>query len=77
MRKIKQFEDGTCIGERVGKYKKRPIKIRALKLTECVLIETPEGTMKGLKGDWLLEGINKEVYPCKPDIFRQTYEQVI
>lgn len=27
-------------------------------------------------GDWIIRGIKGELYPCKPDIFEQTYEQV-
>jgi len=27
-------------------------------------------------GDWIIKGIQGEFYPCKPDIFEQTYEEV-
>jgi hypothetical protein len=27
-------------------------------------------------GDWIIKGVAGEVYPCKPDIFEQTYEAV-
>ena len=27
-------------------------------------------------GDWIIQGINGELYPCKPDIFEKTYEAV-
>ncbi|WP_261781116.1 hypothetical protein [Clostridium botulinum] len=39
-------------------------------------IETLEGTMKAEKGDYIIKGINGEFYPCKPDIFKKTYESV-
>lgn len=39
-------------------------------------IETLEGTMKADKGDYIIKGINGEFYPCKPDIFKKTYEKV-
>lgn len=39
-----------------------------------VLIDTLEGTMQGFVGDWIIRGINGELYPCKPDIFAKTYE---
>lgn len=39
-------------------------------------IKTLEGTMKADKGDFIILGINGEVYPCKPDIFEKTYEKV-
>lgn len=44
--------------------------------TYC-LIDTLEGKMKGDYGDFIIKGVQGEIYPCKPDIFEQTYEQVI
>lgn len=41
-----------------------------------ILIETLEGTMRAELGDWIIKGIQGEFYPCKPDIFEQTYELV-
>ena len=37
-------------------------------------IKTPEGTMRANDGDYIIKGINGEIYPCKPDIFEKTYE---
>lgn len=39
-----------------------------------VEIKTLEGTMKGEVGDWLIQGVKGELYPCKADIFQATYE---
>ena len=39
-----------------------------------VEIETLEGVMRGNNGDWIIQGIKGELYPCKPDIFEATYE---
>lgn len=39
-------------------------------------IHTLEGTMRGDLGDWIIRGVNGEIYPCKPDIFAKTYEAV-
>ena len=39
-------------------------------------IATLEGNHTAKKGDWIIRGIKGEVYPCKPDIFEATYEQV-
>ena len=36
-------------------------------------IKTPEGTMTAYYGDWVLRGVRGDIYPCKPDIFRETY----
>lgn len=40
-------------------------------------IPTLEGTMNLVPGDWLIRGIKGELYPCKPDIFAATYEEVV
>lgn len=40
-------------------------------------IETLEGTMKASIGDYIIKGVNGEFYPCKPDIFQKTYEEVV
>jgi hypothetical protein len=42
-----------------------------------VEIRTKEGTMIADPGDWIICGIQGEFYPCKPDIFDATYEEVI
>lgn len=44
--------------------------------SEYALIKTLEGTMTANDGDWIIKGVNGEIYPCKPDIFEKTYELV-
>lgn len=39
-------------------------------------IHTLEGDHEGRMGDWVIKGVNGELYPCKPDIFKKTYEPV-
>lgn len=39
-------------------------------------VDTLEGIMTGNPGDWIIKGIKGEIYPCKPDIFEATYEEV-
>ena len=41
-----------------------------------LVIRTLEGDMFASVGDWIIQGIKGEVYPCKPDIFEATYERV-
>lgn len=93
----------------MGKYRKKPVVIDAVKLTEdnfeevesfigvgddthrhynnevdfvkhknpCGLhIKTLEGLMLASIGDYVIKGVQGEFYPCKPDIFEQTYELV-
>lgn len=44
--------------------------------TGFLMIRTMEGDMTVRVGDWVIQGIKSEFYPCKPDIFAATYEQV-
>lgn len=37
-------------------------------------IDTLEGKHIVCVGDWIITGVNGEFYPCKPDIFSETYE---
>lgn len=46
------------------------------KYNPYIKIETLEGTMKASVGDYIIKGVNGEFYPCKPDIFEKTYEEV-
>jgi hypothetical protein len=39
-------------------------------------IRTLESTMWANLGDWIIRGVQGEFYPCKPDIFAATYEEV-
>ena len=44
---------------------------------DCVMkIKTLEGVMTAQSGDWIIQGVKGEIYPCKPDIFEATYEPV-
>lgn len=42
---------------------------------DCYLIPTLEGTMKFNRGDMLIVGVHGEIYPCKREIFDETYEE--
>lgn len=39
-------------------------------------IPTLEGIITASPGDWIIKGVKGEFYPCKPDIFDQTYDLV-
>jgi hypothetical protein len=39
-------------------------------------IPTLEGDHHASMGDWIIQGVKGEFYPCKPDIFEMTYERV-
>lgn len=44
--------------------------------TDRLQITTLEGVMRVEWGDWIIRGVQGELYPCKPDIFAATYEPV-
>ena len=39
-------------------------------------IQTLEGVMTANIGDYIIKGVKGEFYPCKPDIFEETYDEV-
>lgn len=41
-----------------------------------LIIDTLEGQMQASVGDYVIKGISGEFYPCKPEIFDMTYEEV-
>lgn len=43
---------------------------------DALFISTLEGQMTATKGDYIIRGVKGEFYPCKPDIFNETYEQL-
>jgi hypothetical protein len=48
----------------------------AVRVDEPFMVVTLEGTMAGKAGDYLMRGVNGELYPCDADIFAKTYEWV-
>ena len=41
-----------------------------------VSIGTLEGEMRVDMGDWIIKGVQGELYPCKPEIFAATYDSM-
>lgn len=58
------------------KVRKRPVVVEAYECTREEIIHTLEGDMTASVGDFVIIGIKGERYPCKPDVFWRTYEQV-
>ena len=74
------------------KYRKKPVIIEAEQFIQNTLqgwpvgvykdgdhwaIDTLEGPLKVSDGDFIITGVKGEKYPCKPDIFEMTYEEVL
>lgn len=43
---------------------------------DAVLVNTLEGQMRAGRTDWIIRGVQGEIYPCKPEIFTATYDRV-
>lgn len=56
---------GNCDFEIGNQFSPRSLYIRTL-----------EGVMEAAPEDWIIKGVKGEFYPCKPDIFAETYEAV-
>lgn len=56
---------------------KRPIVLHAKQIDKPFLVSTKEGTMSGKAGDYLMKGIDGELYPCNKDIFERTYDFIV
>ena len=71
--------DGTNQGE-IAKFMKTPIRTKTSpeegNPSGKITIETLEGDMTASVGDFIIKGVQGEFYPCKPDIFEKTYEEV-
>jgi len=43
---------------------------------KVIWIPTLESPHEASPNDWIIKGIKGEFYPCKPDIFEQTYDEM-
>lgn len=48
----------------------------AIRVGNDIHIGTLESVMIASPGDFIIQGVKGELYPCKPDIFAATYERV-
>jgi hypothetical protein len=56
-------------------YVKKPIQVKAERLSGPMKMITLEGTFHGKKGDYLVVGVKGERYIVRKDIFEQTYDR--
>lgn len=55
--------------------KRKPIIVHALKMSEPFRVDSLEGDYKqGKAGDYLMKGIDGELYICDGPIFERTYD---
>ena len=80
MELIKKFADAWKIYNTKNDWfrcRKKPIIIKAIEMDCDFAVSTKESvSLAGKKGDYLLEGIKGEVYPCNKQIFEETYNRI-
>ncbi len=69
-----QIIDWILTGEHAARYHDKTDDVPNAKIE--IAIDTLEGTITASPGDWIIQGVKGEFYPCKPDIFAATYEPV-
>ena len=60
----------------MAKYVKKPVVIEAYQTDKEMIVHTLSGDVKASVGDYIMTGVHGEQYPCKQDIFEETYEPV-
>lgn len=58
------------------RYRKKPVIVHAKEMDKEFFVKTLEGVMHGGRGDFIIIGVNGEMYPVDRDIFFKTYEVV-
>ena len=75
--------DGTN-GNEIVQYANEMLQFQSYTTEECYVddktnnlyVQSMEGTMRALVGDYIIQGPFGEFYPCKPDIFDATYSEI-
>lgn len=71
---MKTFKSKNDIGVALRKATKKPVEIQCVQIHEEFEIHTLEGVMKGKPGDWIIVGVEGEIYACDYRIFQKTYD---
>lgn len=77
---MREYADNPLVFDEVPVWLKEAIENKTIKpdfRSEdywYLVIKTLEGNMDVTPGDWIIRGVKGELYPCKPDIFKATYE---
>ncbi len=71
-----KFEDNVECFDKLRALGMDPVVDYVDKDTPVILIDTLEGEHVGRIGDYIIRGVKGEFYPCRKDIFEETYEKV-
>ena len=55
-------------------FRKRPVVVSAWRSVTETTLDNVVGSLCCDAGDWIVTGIRGEVYPCKPDVFADTFD---
>lgn len=72
LQQVCEFIHGKQI-DATSEYQSRYVDLVS---AEGLFIPTLEGKMLAQVNDYIIQGIKGEFYPCKPDIFELTYDEV-
>lgn len=73
---MKRFVKGEIPDMPFRKAVKKPIPVQCIQIQEAFEVETLEGVLRGKPGDYLMVGIEGEMYPCEQEIFEKTYDML-
>ena len=73
---IQFIDDAGVIEEICNLQNLQEVRVDYSQSPPILKIPTLEGIMIANVGDYIIRGVNGEIYPCKPDIFEKTYEAV-
>lgn len=73
-----QWDGSVGVADKIEAWSRSKARMRRLGANGLAVIEvnTREGVMRCRAGDWVIKGIAGEFYPCAPEIFDATYEEV-
>lgn len=70
-----KYEDGAQVADILDQVNRGDGSAKLAGDGEAIVIETLEGAMRLEKGNWLIQGVEGEFYPCRDDIFQSTYRR--
>ena len=72
-----QYSDDTLkVIDKIKKFAGGSVTIDTYAVPTLINVHTKEGTLEAKLGSYIIKGVEGEFYPCEPDIFHKTYEEV-
>lgn len=73
---IEAIQWDGCNLDEIKKFTGNSADVKYDKNIADLYIHTLEGDLHASKWDYIIKGVRGEFYPCKPDVFSQTYEEM-